>query len=70
MCALCSRHSYLYFFFFSRLFLLLFFGSGPSIQTEGTSDGIGYATDMAVNIPQGLTQYLGKSNPTGIRERL
>lgn len=42
------------------LMQLLFFGSWPSVQTEGTSDGVGYATDMAVHIPQGLTQYLGK----------
>lgn len=38
------------------LMQLLFFGSWPSVQTEGTSDSVGYATDMAVHIPQGLTQ--------------
>lgn len=45
--------------FFSRLLLLLVFGSRPSDQTEGTFVGIGDATNMAV-IPQGLNEYTWK----------
>lgn len=41
---------------FTRLLLLLVFGSRPSDQTEGTFVGIGDATNMAV-IPQGLNEY-------------
>ncbi len=44
------------FFIFTRLLLLLVFGSRPSDQTEGTFVGIGDATNMAV-IPQGLNEY-------------
>lgn len=42
---------------FTRLLLLLVFGSRPSDQTEGTFVGIGDATNMAV-IPQGLNEFL------------
>lgn len=41
---------------FTRLLLLLVFGSRPSDQTEGTFVGICDATNMAV-IPQGLNEY-------------
>lgn len=42
---------------FTRRLLLLVFGSRPSDQTEGTFDGIGNATNMAV-IPQGLSIFM------------
>lgn len=45
--------------YFTRLLLLLVFGSRPSDQTEGTFVGIGDATNMAV-IPQGLNEYSGE----------
>lgn len=44
---------------FTRLLLLLVFGSRPSDQTEGTFVGIGDATNMAV-IPQGLNEFSWK----------
>lgn len=44
-----SNHS-----LYTRLLLLLVFGSRPGDHTEGTLVGIGDATNMAV-IPQGLT---------------
>lgn len=48
-CAYFSNHS-----LYTRLLLLLVFGSRPGDHTEGTLVGIGDATNMAV-IPQGLT---------------
>lgn len=41
---------------FTRLLLLLLFGSRPNDQTEGTFVGIRDATNMAV-IHQGLNEY-------------
>ncbi len=42
--------------YFTRLLLLLVFGSRPNDQTEGTFVGISDATNMAV-IPQGLNEH-------------